>query len=200
MFSYTNRKGAAYFLHAGKTKTGKIRYAMKRSSADALNELPDGYEVVENVNARVYVRKIKPRQISHLEEKLVRTALQRYGLDEYRVEIKSKQITVFGPLFDSSEITQTFNNILTGGPHAMRLPLDKLLREEFGDEFVDRYVQRRLDQHRQSIQERQQYSPVFRFCLVNRKSRTFAAERMCYLGEGGWLFLAETSLPQAVDR
>jgi len=200
MFSYANRKGVTYFLHAGKTKTGKTRYAMKRSSDGALKELPDGYEVVENVNAKVSVRKVKPRQIEHLEEKLVRTALRSHGLSDYRIEIKGRQITIHEPMHDIDGMTNAFQAIVTGGLDALGIPLDRLLREQFGDEFVDGHVQHRLDQQKQYVQEHQQYWPVFRFLLANEKTRTYAVERMYYSGEGGWHFLEEMPLAQAIDE
>lgn len=50
-FTYTNRKGVTYYLRAHETKTGKTRYTFaKTPGANAADELPDGYEVRENVN------------------------------------------------------------------------------------------------------------------------------------------------------
>lgn len=44
--SYTNRKGQVYYLHAGKTKTGKRRYFVAKTiGAGALAELPAGFEI-----------------------------------------------------------------------------------------------------------------------------------------------------------
>ena len=52
-YSHTNSKGQSYFLH-GKMVTlrggrqQQIYYFAREEKADALDALPDGYEVVEN--------------------------------------------------------------------------------------------------------------------------------------------------------
>ena len=59
--SYTNRRGDTYYLHAGKTKTGKPRYFVaKKVCEGALASMPDGWEFTESINATVSVRRVKP--------------------------------------------------------------------------------------------------------------------------------------------
>lgn len=96
-YSYTNRKGATYYLRATVTKKGTVRYAMSRSEEGAIDELPEGYEVTESPNGMVSVRLAKPRLILPAEEALVKSALNGFGLKYYRLEVKDKDITVFEP-------------------------------------------------------------------------------------------------------
>ena len=72
MFSYANRKNVTYYLHMRRTAAGRTVYVMTRSSADALETVPPGMEIVENVNAQVSVRMRRKRIITAAEESLVR--------------------------------------------------------------------------------------------------------------------------------
>ena len=57
--SYTNRMGATYYLHEGKTKTGKARYfAAKTILQGALSVMGEGYEFSESINGVVSVRRM----------------------------------------------------------------------------------------------------------------------------------------------
>ncbi|MEE2659022.1 MAG: hypothetical protein VX733_10990 [Candidatus Latescibacterota bacterium] len=54
-FSFTNSKGASYILHSKTTtlkngNTQTIYYFAKDARENALNAVPDGYEVVESKN------------------------------------------------------------------------------------------------------------------------------------------------------
>lgn len=56
--AYTNGKGVTYYLHEGRTQSGKPRYFFARSVRDgSLAELPTGFEVAESVNGVVSVRR-----------------------------------------------------------------------------------------------------------------------------------------------
>jgi len=55
--SYTNRLGVTFYLHEGKTKTGKPRYFVAKTPREgALAAMPEGYEFSESINAVVSVR------------------------------------------------------------------------------------------------------------------------------------------------
>lgn len=48
--SYANRRGDRYDLHAGRTRTGKLRYFAAKTVGDgALDAMPEGYEFTESV-------------------------------------------------------------------------------------------------------------------------------------------------------
>ena len=59
VLAFTNRRGAAYYLHEGKTKTGKARYfAAKTTRRGALSAMPVGYEISESINGVVSVGRV----------------------------------------------------------------------------------------------------------------------------------------------
>ena len=77
LVTYTNRKGDLYYLHVGKTKTGKNKYFFSKKKEGVLAlEIPEGYEIYENVNAQVFLRKIQPKIILDQEIAMVESELR----------------------------------------------------------------------------------------------------------------------------
>src|SRR5438552_6407907 len=65
---HVNRRGDTYYLHEGRTKTGKPKYFFSRKRAGTLAAaLPAGYEVYENPNAQVFLRKTLPKLVTDEE-------------------------------------------------------------------------------------------------------------------------------------
>ena len=66
---YLNRKGDTYYLHLGKTKTGKPKYFFSTKKDGILAKaVPDGYEIYEDPNARVFLRIIPPKIFTSIVE------------------------------------------------------------------------------------------------------------------------------------
>jgi len=198
VFSYTNRKGIAYYVHARPTKKGKTRYVLKRSAEGALAELPAGYEAVENVNGQASLRRKRPRQITAKEEAEVQAALERHGLTDYRLEVKDGCITVFEPDCDPEEIADMFDPLILGG--GLTDTFKSILRDLLGDEMVEQYIRQRKERLQESLRRRMRFFPVLRFRLVDGEERLFLAERMTYSGDGGWWSLEAFPLAKAVKR
>jgi hypothetical protein len=157
-FSYRNRKGVTYFLHARKPKTGKVRYVFARSVGESpVEEIPQGYRVHESANGQVSLARVRPRSISEAEEKAVRSQLEELSLGVYRIELKGDAIVVHQP-------HRSLDIPLGLGPHS-----------PFTSRAQVAEWARRGD-----------YSPVLRFVLDDPGSRTFHVERMTYRGDGGW--------------
>ena len=62
-FSFKNKSGITYFLHArvNKTKTGKTQtlyYFAKEQKAGVLEALPKGYKVAETANGLPVLKKV----------------------------------------------------------------------------------------------------------------------------------------------
>jgi hypothetical protein len=157
--SYRNRKGITYFLHARRTKAGKVRYVFARSVGEGpVDEIPDGYEVHENVNGQVSLAKARPRSISAAEEEAVRSQLEELSRGVYRIEVKSDAVVVHEPL-RSPDI-----------PLGLSL-LTPLASRERTEEWV----------------RGGSYSPVLRFVLDDPGlAHVPRVERMTYRGDGGW--------------
>src|SRR5437667_10363870 len=63
--THTNAKGKTYYLHQGTTKTGKPKYYFSMESNGELAEsIPDGFEIYENPNAQVFLRRIPAKDIT----------------------------------------------------------------------------------------------------------------------------------------
>ena len=168
-----------YHLRRTQTADGKSRYVMKRSPGEgALEAVPDGYEVVENVNGQVSIRRFPRRFISEVEEAAVSAALRKHGREDHRFEIKGRRIVIYKPRLDAAEYASRLSQMVAPD---RREAVERELREE--------------------AERRMSYSPVLRFTLVNEKKRTFHAERMCYLSSiDGWLEIAWwVPLPRALD-
>ena len=50
--THVNRKRDTYYLHAGKTRTGKPRYWFStKADGDLVDAIPEGFEIYENPDA-----------------------------------------------------------------------------------------------------------------------------------------------------
>ena len=168
--SYTNRKGMAYILYRGQTRTGLPRYYFGRpgkSQSEPVTEIPPGYTISESVNGVVSLVKDRPALIQPEEVEAVVAAVQQHSeARRYRVAVKGKRIEVYeqvGPDYDAL---------------VSELPIPGLSRPGLADEL-------------RTLEERHtQYTPVLRFTLLDPKQRRFGSERMCYLDSiDGWLEL-----------
>jgi len=158
--THTNRLGDAYYLHEGKTKTGKPRYFFaKRVGDGALAEMPPGFEVSESINGVVSVRRSTAGAVvvPQSDVKLVEAAVDRCAhLQGYVVRVAGSAIVVFEPHPRPDELRDFAQRL--GIAH--RAP-----------SFIDDRM------------KRAQYAPVLKF---ERDGEVYVVHRMTYRGEGGW--------------
>lgn len=153
---YDNRKGQTYYLYQGITKTGKPKYFFSMKSEGHLVEtMPDGYEIYENPNAQVFLRKVQPKIISDEERAIVEDGIKRFSsLQDYQIDIKKEIITVYTANQDVNLLSELLKlsgrNDMTEAKTKLRL-------------FVS-------------------YSPMLRFVLIDRVKRIFMTQRYCFLG------------------
>ncbi len=154
MITHRNRRGDAYYLHEGKTTTGKVSYFFSRKTDGLLAAaMPSGFEAYETGNGLVVLRKTIPCLVSSEEVTAVRTALKTNAKARSAyVDARGDAITVFMPDIDVEESTE---DILT------RNPLPILNRKRLST-ILDRS---------------QTFSPMMRFVLMDEKTREFSAER-----------------------
>jgi hypothetical protein len=78
---YENRMGHVYYVHEGKTRTGKPRYYVSRNlEGNPIESVPDGYEIHElPERAQVVLRKVAHSAIKPFERDQVEQGLRRYG-------------------------------------------------------------------------------------------------------------------------
>jgi hypothetical protein len=73
--THTNAKGKTYYLHQVTTKTGKPKYHFAMQSEGTLAEsIPVGFEIYENPNAQVSLRRIPPGSLRMQNARWSKTA------------------------------------------------------------------------------------------------------------------------------
>ena len=95
--THVNRKRDTYYLHTGKTKTGKPRYWFStKIEGDLVDAMPEGYEIYENPDAQVFLRKIVPQLVTPVEIAVVEEGLKRYAPGQNCVvDVQRKQIVIY---------------------------------------------------------------------------------------------------------
>ncbi len=154
--TYTNRREQVYYLHQGKTKTGKPKYyASMKDKGDLAQEMPDGFEFYEHpADARVYLRKKPPMVITDIEIDLVKKYLKNLkSPHRYLHDIKGPTITIYESNQDVDEISERFK----------LLPMSQAAIKDILCQGMD-------------------YQPMMRFILEDRQRRLFVAERFCFRG------------------
>lgn len=95
--TFINRYRSTYYLHVGTTRTGKPKYWFSmKSEGDLADSIPEGYEVYENPDAQVFLRKKLPQVITPEEVAVVRDGLGRLAPDQdCMVDLRKEQIIVY---------------------------------------------------------------------------------------------------------
>jgi len=156
-YQYTNRKKVTYSLYQNRTKTGKVRYyfSQKQSAGNPIEQLLEGYEVYENPNAVVFLRKKQAPVITRDEIALIEKGILKYcQLPRHTIDVKKNIIRVFIPDQDVDDLINLFRE-----SSILSKPVN-------------------LD----SLENMLTYSPVMQFVLEDKDERLFQAERYCYLG------------------
>ncbi len=179
---YTNRMGDTYYLHEGRTKTGKVRYFVAKTPREGvLSAIPDGYELAESINGVVSVRKIdvSAASIPEADVALARAELARHAhLHGHRIEVVKGEIVVFEAIAEMStpdwvaEIDR-LRFTRSAGPNAQ------------GESMRSRRVR---------------YGPVMKYVPLPARNE-YTVNRMTYRGDGGWSWpLASGSLHALLKR
>lgn len=152
-FTYLNRRGQTYYLCCTARKGGGTGYTFSRKPGAAPAEaVPEGFEIHENPNGQVFLRRKTPALIEDTERELVQKRLDGLGKDRfYEIEIK-------GPLLIVHEAEPSF---------ALYRELAPMMSAE---------------RMREAERKRATFRPVLRFELVDRERRLFRPERYCFRG------------------
>lgn len=166
--TWKNRREDVYYLHEGRTKTGKPKYYFSRSDKGMIvDNIPDEYEIYENPNAQVFLRRKLVSLIKDEELDLVERGVRQYAdLKNFIVDRKERTMTVFLPNQDLEGLKaelQRFALIST---------------EKLNDVFEKSLT----------------YSPMLRFSLESEDQRKFLVQRYCFLGSiDDWIYLESSS-------
>ena len=178
VLTYTNRHGEPYYLHQGRTKTGKVRYFVARTVGEgALEAMPAGFEIAESINGVVSVRRADPSrpQVSVADLETVRAEVARHGhLRRHVVDARDGEIFIHEPEVSYDE---------------------DALREMAAAAFVS--VER---MRRASMRRRPRYTPVMKYAPEVFGGSVWAVYRMTYRGHGGWHILSAGPLADLAKR
>ena len=169
---YTNRKGQTYYLHQGQTKTGKPKYffSMKKEGI-LLNTVPDGWEIYENPNGQVFLRKIRPKLLADEEIDMVKKGLEQFcQLKYYLIDVRDNTITICVADQDVDALTKILQ------------PYSLVNTTKITD----------------VISKSLSYSPIMRFILIDKNQRVFGTQRYCFRGSiDDWI---EIGLPGKLEE
>jgi hypothetical protein len=156
--THPNAKGKTYYLHQGTTKTGKPKYYFSMESNGALAEsIPEGFEIYENPNAQVFLRRIPPKIITDEERQVVEDGMRTYAdVKDYKIDIRGNVIAIYTADQDMATLAAIIRD-----PHAS------------SEENARR---------RQVVRESIHYSDLLRFMLINDRRRIFVTQRYCFIG------------------
>ena len=172
--TFTNRKDKTYYLHEGRTKLGKPKYFFAlRDEGDLVEAIPAGYEVYENPNSQVFLRRIKPQIVTDEEVAVVEAGMQQYcHIKQFIVDVKKNTITIYTPDQDVDLLSQTLSRLAGSRGTSVNAVLKTVLS----------------------------YSPMLQFVLTDRVSRVFETQRYCFLGSiDDWITIGDKGmLPRLV--
>ena len=151
--THVNAKGKTYYLHQGVTKTGKPKYhfAMK-SEGDLADSIPEGFEIYENPNAQVFLRRIPPKIITDEEKAIVEEGMRTYSdIKDYKIDVRGNAIFIYTAVQDIDALMEIFQDY----PRS----------------------QDEKDQMMEVLRQGIQYTADLQFVLVDETKRTFATQR-----------------------
>jgi hypothetical protein len=128
--------------------------------------IPNGFEVYENPNGRVFIRKKQPRLITQKEASIVEAGLEKYSESKYhKLDIKKRTIIVYTADQDIDELQEIMASLSPGG---------------LGEEMLNQFIN---------------YSPILQFELVDQKERKFITKRYCFLGSiDSWIEIGQVDV------
>jgi hypothetical protein len=95
--THVNRRRQTFYLHETRTKTGKPKYYFSmKGDGQLVGAIPEGYEVYENPDAQVFLRKALPRLITDQEIAVVREGLRRHARHRHcMADVRAEHIIVY---------------------------------------------------------------------------------------------------------
>jgi hypothetical protein len=176
--TYKNRKGDIYYLKKKETPKGKTRYVFAKSmDGSLLSHIPEGYEIYEHPDARVFLRKKVISKITSEEIDLCKNRLPE------RANVIPSAVIID---YRRDDLTVYFSESVANAPDiAKGFHLDPQNTEALTEMLF-----------RQAI-----YLPVFKFRLIDEQERVFTTERYCFLGGiDDWMTIGHIdTLPALLD-
>ncbi|ENH96861.1 hypothetical protein J416_08729 [Gracilibacillus halophilus YIM-C55.5] len=95
--TYTNFRGDEYYLHARTTKKGNYRYYFKKDDPNTeVKAIPEGYEIYEHPNGRVFLTKKTNKKINKDEITIIEQGLEEYSpIRDFKLDVKKESVYVY---------------------------------------------------------------------------------------------------------
>jgi hypothetical protein len=96
--SFKNFRGEIYYLHSKLTKKGNTLYhfSKKAEGAAEMDEVPDGFEIYEDPNGKVYLKKKTKPYILGDEIRLVEEGMKKHSaIKDFKLDIKKNVIYIY---------------------------------------------------------------------------------------------------------
>jgi hypothetical protein len=119
--------------------------------------IPAGYEIYENPNAQVFLRRIPLRIITDEERRIVEEGMRTYAtVKDYKIDIKDNAILIYTAEQDIEALANIFKDT-----HPNPLENVELMT---------------------NLRKAIHFSPMLVFQLIDAQRRTFQTQRYCFLG------------------
>ena len=111
--THTNAKGQTFSLYQGTTKTGKPKYYFAMQSEGTLaTAVPAGYEIYENPNAQVFLRRIPPQIITDEEHRVVEEGMRTYAMvKDYKVDVRGNALLIYTAIQEIDALADLFKDL-----------------------------------------------------------------------------------------
>lgn len=95
--TYTNCRGNLYFLHSKKTKNGNLRYHFsKEEVGNLVDDLPEGYEIYEDPNGKVSLRRKQVKLIHDEELKVIEEGMKAHcEIKDFKLDVKKDVVSIY---------------------------------------------------------------------------------------------------------
>jgi hypothetical protein len=167
--TYTNFKGKNYYLHEGKTKTGKSKYTFSlKNEGFLVKTIPDGFEIYENPNGQVFCRKIPPKIITDEEVEIVKLGMKKYcDIKMFKIDVKKNEVLVYIANHGAIDFAEHI----------------------IDSSFIDSAPRENKDEILLSMSH---YTPEMKFTLVDKDQRDFIVQRYNYRGRiDDWMHIVD---------
>jgi hypothetical protein len=192
-YVHTNRHGVRFHVRAIRDRRGRHILVMGTAPEGALQSLPPGYEVRENVHGHVSIRRKGQSRIRMQEEWMVRACVGKLKPFAHAVGAEDSSITIYASSLDRKCLAGSLDAEFAEG---FASALNDALGRCYGGELVEMFRANR----RSSKDRKARFYPLIRFRLKDRRRRTFFVERVCFSGDKSWLVLGVMSLPAALMK
>lgn len=113
--SVKNFRGDTYFLHSRLTKKGKLSYhfSKKAEGAAEIQNVPEGYEIYEEPNGKVYLRKQTISPIKADELRLIKEGMKKYSIiEDFKLDVKKDAVYIYQVVdsFDDAPVPKSMQD------------------------------------------------------------------------------------------